>query len=125
MKGSAYAIFIVCLFLSWPTAAVDKDGYFRTFGYGKKSCGVFMDSRKNASSVDYLAFASWAGGYLTAYNRWTSNTFSIIPGGADLAPVMLWVENYCKANPLNEVVDAMDSLIIESQSKKETVMPHN
>lgn len=94
--------------------AGDENGQFAALG--TKSCGMYIDQRKAAAWPDTVSRA-WIAGYLTAYNRLVPDTYNII-GNSDLESVTLWLENYCRAHPLNDLDDAMNRLVIELDPKR-------
>jgi hypothetical protein len=55
-------------------------------------------------------YRGWLSGYLSSYNRYAVDTYNIL-GRSDLEGAMLWVENYCKAHPLESFSDAVSSLV--------------
>ncbi len=55
---------------------------------------------------------AWVAGYITAYNRQTPDTVSLV-GGFDLNSAMSWLQNYCRAHPLSNLSGAMEALTVE------------
>jgi hypothetical protein len=89
--------------------ALDDNGRYMVVGMGAKSCGSFIEASRNNSKTTYLRFETWLTGYLSAYNRDTSQTYDI-RGGSDLDGINVWLENYCRANPLETYIDAVYQL---------------
>src|SRR5262245_52544462 len=89
---------------------LDIDGHYTSMGYGGSSCGKFVEARNNEHSK--VAYATWVTGYMTAVNQERANTFSIA-GNTDLDGLMLWIENYCKDNPLILFSNAVAKLVLE------------
>jgi len=93
--------------------AVDAEGNYKTIG--NRSCGQWVSARKEgnpAERIEHLAITGWIGGYLTAYNNHTQNVYGIT-GRVDLDGIYLWIDKYCRENPLRGINNAMDQLIFE------------
>ncbi len=95
--------------------AIDAEGNYRVFG--ERSCDAWVGVRKDLNKEDknflvFLSIVSWISGYLTAYNNYTKNIYNIM-GETDLDSIHLWVDKYCRENPLSGVADAMELLIPE------------
>jgi hypothetical protein len=80
------------------------------------SCAVILDSQKK-DSVQYAILNQWVGGYLTAYNYVTPNTYNIL-GKSDLIGAMQWIKNYCEEHPAAGADSAMRYLVIELYPKR-------
>ena len=72
-----------------------KDGTF--MAQPNISCGKLIEGNKSKGGRH--EFSMWLGGFLTAYNWLKPDTVSIL-GKSDLTSAILWIENYCRANPL-------------------------
>lgn len=99
----------------------DKDGY--TAVVSGRSCEEFLRLRKIAegpnadvtdtvSLMNYSHTLGWIAGYITALNWQTPDTYQIL-GDSDFKSAVLWLENYCRANPENDVSRGMRALTIE------------
>ncbi|HKI63721.1 MAG TPA: hypothetical protein VKA16_03755 [Burkholderiales bacterium] len=107
MKG---LILAATLLATMPGAwARDATGSFETVG--AKSCGSFLQDRQ-AHGWAYDADTAWVTGYVTAYNALTPDTGNIL-GDTDVSGAMLWLQNYCKANPSNDLAEGMLALTAE------------
>lgn len=79
---------------------------------GTSSCGSWV-SEKDATVKSYQK--GWILGFLSG-----------LSSGADINPlkktdaysIFLWIDNYCKANPLKDLVDAANGLVFELEYKK-------
>jgi hypothetical protein len=93
-------VLFACLtILVGPAAATDVT----VFGAGTQSCGKFLASAEH--SADRVGYWGWAAGFLTATNDIKNQQVSIDMDGA-----MAWVENYCRAHPLDPYFVALDAL---------------
>jgi hypothetical protein len=88
------------------SSAVDATGAY--YVYDTTSCGQLVSDRQSNPSRSF-ADKTWAAGYLTAYNRLAKDNFNIT-GTTDLESVMLWLDGYCRANPLSSLPDGMSAL---------------
>ena len=110
------------LFLPATVNAADIDGaYNATFGEEKmRSCGQYVTARDEQRRAKYRkinTYITWIYGYLTAYNTLTSDTYDIM-GQTDRSAILLWLENYCKQNPLKRFAEAMELLTDELHPRR-------
>ena len=111
MKQYLLAVMMLISISAW---AVDKDDYYKSFGH--QSCGRYIEIRK-VRGWERTARFYWVAGYITAYNGWIPDTYSIA-GSSDIESIMLWLDNYCGANPVNSITVAMEHLIAELRPKR-------
>jgi hypothetical protein len=81
----------------------------------EKSCGNLVtaqDEARRGDSHHQTLLIAWLAGYFTAYNGLQRDTYDI-RGGTDMPSVMLWLENYCKSNPLDDLSVAANALIVK------------
>jgi hypothetical protein len=90
--------------------------------YGARGCGKLISAidttdkkdeyNKNATK---MVVQGWIAGYVTAYNSWqeavTKKSDTDVIGSTDIEGVWQSMLNYCRANPLKNVVDAMSDTI--------------
>jgi hypothetical protein len=118
-------IFVVVSVLD-PTFAFSQTTYF-SFGEGTASCGEFLQAieaeRKarpptarptQVYNRDYEAFVMFADGFLTGANVWDT-TQSELGKGTDVQGRMAWIENYCRAKPLDQFSNAVIALRVYLQ----------
>jgi hypothetical protein len=98
---------IIALLVSLPAWGSGKDSYYVT--QVATSCGSYVEQRKDQKSSAYNDTAMWVAGYLIAYNYLESDTINIL-GNTGLNGVMLWLENWCRANSLKSLADGMEAL---------------
>lgn len=108
-------------------SAADSAGNFHQGGgAGGVECTAFVDSmtrarRAGAGSLGWAQetspFMSYVAGFQTAYNRSVSNTCDIFPGfSAD--QLLGWIDNYCKANPLQKFYAGVVALSEEVRPRR-------
>ncbi len=99
--------------------------------YGVRGCGSLISAidttdKKDEYSKDLtkMVVQAWIAGYITAYNGWqevvTKKKDTDVIGITDINGVWQSVLNYCRANPLQNVNDAMGDIIdkLDTQQKK-------
>ena len=113
-------IFVVVSVLC-PTLAFPQATYFG-FGDGSASCGEFLQAAEAERKArpptarptqvyirDYEDFVMFADGFLTGANVWDT-THSELGKGTDTQGKMAWIENYCRAKPLDQFSNAVIGL---------------
>ncbi len=108
MKRTIF-ILAMSLFLPATVNAADIDGKYATILIKETlgSCGQYVTARDEGRRGNYgeeNIHIYWIRGYLTAYNRLRPDTWDII-GQTDMLGILLWLENYCKRNPLADFAD--------------------
>ena len=91
------------------------------FGAGGTSCGTWTQLRPagaltpNASvPAEFGVLFMWVAGYMSGAN--SDSSYPDVLLGKDLAWLIGWIDNYCRANPLNNIGSAAASLIVELRS---------
>ena len=77
-------------------------------GPGAASCGTWIADRQRNEARSVLN-QSWVQGYVTAYNVYKSEDGT--PKPMDSRAMMVWIDNYCDANPQKDISDAAKALI--------------
>ena len=102
--------FAVMMLVATPVQAIDGAG---TYGsYGKRSCGQWIEDRKPEHSSMQIMLTGWLAGYMTAANQWIEGKENWLEG-SDIDSAMLWIDKYCRENPLSDSADAMVALMRE------------
>lgn len=66
---------------------------------------------------EMMGYASFISGYQTAFNNQTPNTCDIF-SGVSLNQMLVWVENYCKQNPLEKFGTGVGELAASVYKKR-------
>ncbi|WP_224043905.1 hypothetical protein [Paraburkholderia unamae] len=83
---------------------------------GVDSCGEWVEVHKSsAPSIGSVTAERWVVGYLSGV---ATGTGKEIIKGADNDSIFLFITNYCRANPLDNVADASGSLMDELIRRK-------
>ncbi len=122
MKRTIFVL-AMSLFLPATINAADIDGNYAIVSVEGviESCGLYVAARdegRRGGNVKERYHISWIAGYLTAYNLKTPDTYDI--GGQT---ILLWLENYCKRNPLAGLAKAVELLTVELHPKRIRTKP--
>ncbi len=93
------ALIAALSFLSSNVAAT-----FTVYGAGTDSCGTWIEDRETESR--WHQAAQWVQGYLSG----TADNLNINPKETDSDSVLIWLDNYCQANPQHSVLEAARGL---------------
>jgi len=115
MKTLSLIVLVLSFTFTTPAIAADKDD--RYISQGSRSCGQWVELRKE-DGWDNLVVESWIAGYITAFNIQTPDVFNIL-GNTDIASVFLWMDKYCPENPLSSVTAGMRALTDELWPKRQ------
>ncbi len=108
MKTVFLLLAITSLLSAGAFGATEKEPYM-VKGAGNGSCENFVSERRDRTDT-YKIYGGWIAGYLTGYNRYTEDTFDIVPWqGIDLLAVLL--DNFCRKNPEVRFINAVDAMI--------------
>lgn len=88
------------------------------YGEATASCGSFVESKQN--ETQRYIYLAWLNGYLTGANKYQSGVKTYdglrdIKAGRDPQALMLWLDNYCRENPLDNFARAVFMLQNELQ----------
>jgi hypothetical protein len=112
----ARAIWAAVLLVAMSGASgADRDGVYAF--HGVRNCWDYLIWRRTPNSVEHAMVGAWVAGYLTAYNRQTPDTVSIL-GKTDLNGALQWMENWCHTHPTETLGDAMRALTEEFHARR-------
>jgi hypothetical protein len=86
-------------------------------GSGGASCGTWTADRQRNESKSQLNQA-WVLGYVSGYNVHKSSDDGMTKP-MDTRSMMLWIDNWCDANPTRDIADAAKALIEELTGRAE------
>ena len=117
------------LLVSFVTFSVTNANAFSS--YGVRGCGKLISAIDTTDEKDKynkdltkMIVQAWIAGYITAYNSWqevvTKKKDTDVIGTTDIDGVWQSTLNYCRANPLQNVNDALGDIIdkLDTQQKK-------
>jgi len=102
IKMQYLTIIAAGMLITSDTATADEDKKIRAVaGAGAStSCGKFLEQSKEHDLVMPLVYFSWTQGYLSGLNAVYVLGLGEITDLSDVAGQKLWLQNYCKENPL-------------------------
>jgi hypothetical protein len=116
------AVVAAAVFLGLQFAGRAQETTFLSMGSGGKSCGAYLQAAASERKLrpptaltnemydmDLVAFINYANGFLTGVN-WFSSTDRMVGQNSDTAGKTAWLENYCRAHPLDEFIVAVIAL---------------
>ena len=121
-KRQTVWLWFLIVSLSFPRSGIgiDTDRMYAIVGIGNNACDQFVEARRTRRDVAYM---DWLGGYLTAVNAVSDNTFNIM-GHTEFSSLILWIENYCSKNPLQTFARAVNVLIVDTLFDKRNIKLH-
>jgi hypothetical protein len=103
-QGSMKKLLLLMLLLASTMAwGADKSERYQTMGV--RSCEIFVQAQREDSWAK-ITIEAWIAGYITAYNYQTPNTYNIL-ANRELDSIMLWLDNWCRANPREDLAGGM------------------
>jgi hypothetical protein len=115
-----YAVaFVVLTLTAMPVGAADSRGLFSVKGVGTATCQQYVDAVK-AQGKELLLFAGYLGGYVTAYNQLSYDTFDILPW-QDAETLLAMLDGYCGKHPETNFAAAVGLLTKVLQPERLTV----
>jgi hypothetical protein len=129
MRGKA--ALLACVVATLFSAEVCASSSVGRYVFAHFSCAEFVISysaetaARNAEggssnawhTSKYAELYYYMAGWLSEYNNLVPDTNNIIPNGLNGA--MLWVNNYCTANPLNDLEDALAALTVAAYPNRQ------
>jgi hypothetical protein len=81
------------------------------------SCGTWTNDRRagNERSADV---ENWLAGLITGYNHYGPDPAGGTASGIDIQGIYAWVDQYCAANPLDNLVTAGFRLVDELERRR-------
>ena len=95
--------------------AADSGGQYVV--YGNRTCWDYIVYADTGNPVELEKYLVWISGYVTAYNRLTPDTLTVL-GGGDLNMAMIWLAQWCRANPKSAMDAAMHALTQEFHPRR-------
>ena len=102
------AVVFLTVCFAWPTAS----NAFKTIGVGAaNSCGTWLSNRHNNDVAD-LALKKWVLGFLSGVGFVGSPNLDPL-NHLDANAVFHWMDNYCRAHPLDGIFVALKAFVKE------------
>ena len=84
---------------------------YKLYGAGSQSCGEWVSER---AAGDWFSKGQWMLGVISAVGYYSVYDLKDI----DSQAFAVWMDNYCKENPLNQFSEGVYSLVEELAVKK-------
>ena len=93
-------------------------GGIQVLGAGNSSCGTWLDNREadDDDPWETIIDSQWVNGYLTGRQDGEASGLTE-QQTSDAAARNIWLDNYCQANPLDDLTDAARGLWHELASR--------
>lgn len=89
--------------------------YRAVSGAGLLSCGTWT---KHRNDLPYAyQFQAWVDGYLSAYNIASDGADFLLPVLKNKDGIYAWIDEYCRANPLDPIIKGMLPLIEQLKTR--------
>ena len=114
MRSIMFAV-LLSVTSAWSGAAVaEVNGTYTALG--TRGCGVYVKNRQadpntHGYLVDNLAITGWIAGWITSVNYLTTGKVHFFD--TDTESIFLYIDKYCRGNPLNNVHQALRELFRE------------
>lgn len=108
MRNICVLFYYICLI---PLSAASDTGprTFAIFGFTEASCGAWVKSQENEAVRQTYLF--WFRGFASGHN-FASHSHQVPPGGMpDNETLSLFIDKYCRENPLDTFDKAAFSLV--------------
>ena len=79
-------------------------------GAGGNSCGTWTNEKNTPLRLEDEA---WVVGYFSAVNRYAMGSDGFLTRTTDGRGLIAWMDNYCEANPLNQIEAGAAALVDE------------
>jgi hypothetical protein len=89
------------------------------FGHGTRSCAEWTTDRRDSTGVTTIAMEAWIGGFITAFNTYGSGRSGDILNGMTADAAWTWMDNYCRANPRDQLAVASVALVKDLSARKD------
>jgi hypothetical protein len=80
---------------------------FRVVGVGTSSCGTWTVHRRALTSPEWFTDSAWVAGFLSGIGFVGEGGDDPLHG-LDANAVDAWIDNYCQANPLDDIETAAE-----------------
>jgi len=103
----------------WVLACCAQDALAEITVRGARSCGAWIEARTQGG-ISAFAAQDWVIGYLSGvamasnFDFWGKQNVNSL----DNQSAFLWMDNYCRANPLKNIADGADELYFERRKSR-------
>jgi hypothetical protein len=87
-------------------------------GNGTRSCAEWTSNRNDPAGVTTIAMEAWIGGFITAFNSYGAGRSGDVLNGMTSDAVWIWMDNYCRVNPQDQLAVAAVAFVKELSARK-------
>ena len=81
--------------------------------YGLRDCSHWIEARAVKTGYGAMIEEAWLSGYLAGAVAHDRGGFDPLKNTTSVSQIYLWMDNYCRANPLQNIVDGGNQLLKE------------
>jgi hypothetical protein len=115
--GAPFAVAVGSLLTGASPGPATQGTEITTYGAGFKSCGAYLNARER-QGADEGTFLDWLSGYVSGVNAISMRTNNIL-GHSDIAGVVYWLDDYCRAHELTRFAVAVDARIAANHADEQ------
>ena len=117
----AILLAMLCLFGVVATSAARDDDLIAVHSFADTSCGTWVGSQHNAA--ERAQYLYWFRGFVTGYNFSQPSNQVSLNAMPDLATLALYVDKFCRENPLRPFTGAAPQLVREIRTRPGAPVP--
>lgn len=107
---SRAALTLICvLMMSIPSTLFAKTTWI--IGGGTLSCGTWISAVEGKNRMQMAISIQWVAGYMGSYNWYRGQAGKSMTNQPDLDTISLWITQYCRNNPTDDVFRAAAALV--------------
>jgi len=110
---------LVLLAASASATGADSESRYLIWGAGKASCHRYNEAR---AANDFRHFKEYALGYLTAYNAYVPETYSVTRDMNSEA-IVAWLDDFCRTHQIEGFAGALQQFVEEMKATREQHAP--
>ncbi|MBC7139548.1 MAG: peptidoglycan-binding protein [Defluviimonas sp.] len=116
---SRFPLLLAALLAALPARAADTAGRYAVDGIGSQPCRAFTQAADDGAEPLIAAYGGWLGGFITAYNIHTPQTFDVTPWQTTEL-LLAKLDKHCRTFPDRPFVEAAGALIATLQDARLT-----
>jgi HdeA/HdeB family len=105
---------ILLVLLVFSQISFSKDQSVPTFAFRDSSCGTWFKTKETYQETYWF----WFRGFVSGYNYGNNDYYVYIDKLPNQETIFLYVDKYCRENPLNDFTIAMWKMIDELKRKR-------
>ena len=107
---------LIMLMFIFSQTVLGKDNSIPVFAFSDSSCGTWFKTKDNPTTKQVYSF--WFRGFVSGYNYGNNDYYVNLGTLPNDDTIFLYVDKYCRENPLNQFTPSMFSLVDEIKQKR-------